>query len=147
MNATLLFCAFGGVGVVPDPLPPGYVTELAAFVVAIDNPGPPIGRVSFSSAALLDGPGSPVAAFRGVDHVVVLAGIDPTSPSMGTFAVYLNPEGTPFDGTLPTGRTILRAHFALDHDPIEYPERCRLHLDGLGAPLVVTARVDGSWPT
>jgi hypothetical protein len=62
--------------------------------------------------------------------------------------VYLNPEGAPFTGTVPTGRTRLRVRFSLDRDPATLPARCRLELGGFGAtPLVIEGNVDGSWPT
>jgi len=146
-TATTLFCAYGGVGLVPDPLPPGYETEFAAIVVELDNPGAAVEGVSVLGAALLDGAGTPSASLRRVDHVVVLPEAPP-DPSFGIFAVYLNPEGAPFDGSVPPGRTRLRMRFSLDRDPTALPARCRLELGGFGtAPLVIEGKVDGSWPT
>jgi hypothetical protein len=97
-TATTLFCAYGGVGLIPDPLPPGYETEFAAIVVELDNPGAVIEGVSVRGAALLDGAGAPSASLRRVDHVVVLPEAPP-DPSLGIFAVYLNPEGAPFSAS------------------------------------------------
>jgi hypothetical protein len=148
LTAVPLFCAFGGVGAVPDPLPPGYETEFAAIVIAIDDAGGPIDHVSVTSASLLDASEATVATLRRIDHVVVLPTIEATGPTMGTFAVHLNPEGVPFDGTLPSGRTNLRVRFSIDRpDPMRYPDRFRLELDANGTVLVVTGRIDGSWPT
>ena len=93
-TATTLFCAYGGVGLVPDPLPPGYETEFAAIVVELDNPGAAVDGVSVLGATLLDGAGTPSASLRRVDHVVVLP-TAPSDPTWGIFAVYLNPEGAP----------------------------------------------------
>ena len=53
-TATLLFCAYGGVGTVPDPLPPGYETEFASIVVELDNPGSAIDGVTVLGASLLE---------------------------------------------------------------------------------------------
>ena len=146
-TATTLFCAYGGVGLVPDPLPPGYETEFAVIVVELDNPGTAVEGVSVLGAVLLDGAGAATASLRRVDHVVVLPDAPP-DPSLGIFAVYLNPEGAPFTGTVPPGRTRLRVRFSLDRDPVALPARCRLELGGLGAtPLVIEGNVDGSWPT
>lgn len=144
---TPLFCAYGGVGIVPDPLPPGYETMFASVVVQIDNPGPPIAPLTIASASLVDEAGATLASLVRVDHFVVLPAIEPTGPTMGSFAVYLNPEGAPFDGTLPTGRTILRARFSIDRSPTTFPAHCRIELAGGVAPLVSNGDLDGSWPT
>jgi hypothetical protein len=147
VTGTPLFCAYGGVGIVPNPLPPGYDTQFAAIVVEVDNAtGAPVHDVSIARAALIGASGAELAGMRHVDHVVVLDRIEPTGPTMGTFAVYLNPEGRPFDGTLPPGRTILRARVALDRDPTEFADHCRLELGG-GASVAVDLRNDGVWPT
>ncbi len=146
--ATMLFCAYGGVGLVPNPLPPGFETEFAAAAFAFDNPGPPIPGVAVLGAALLDATGATAAAFRRLDHFVVMPPLETPGPTLGTFAVYLNPEGTTFDGTLPSGRTVLRVRFSIDRDPLVLPTRCRVELGGFGpSPLVVEGPVDGSWPT
>lgn len=146
-TVTPLFCAYGGVGLVPDPLPPGYETMFATVVVQVDNPGPPVGPITVGAASLVDEAGTPLASLVRVDHFVVLPEIDPEGPTMGSFAVHLNPEGTPFDGTLPTGRTILRAHFSIDASPMVFPVRCHLELAGAPVPLVSEAASDGVWPT
>jgi hypothetical protein len=148
-SATLtpLFCAYGGVGIVPDPLPPGYETMFASAVVQIDNAGPPIAAVTLAGASLVDPAGGVLASLVRLDHLVVLPEIAPTGPTMGSFAVYLNPEGTPFDGALPTGRTILRARFSIDRSPEVFPVRCRLELAGGRAPMVSNGGLDGVWPT
>jgi hypothetical protein len=143
-----LFCAYGGVGMTPDPLPPGYETEFAVMVVELDNPGPAIEGVSVVGASLADGVEATTASLRRVDHVVVMPALATPGPTLGTFAIYLNPEGTPFSGRLEPGRTVLRVRFSLDNALAGVPTRCRLELGGLGAaPLVVQGGVDGSWPT
>jgi hypothetical protein len=147
-TAAVLFCAYGGVGLVPDPLPPGYETEFASIVVQLDNPGAVLDGVTVLGASLLDANGAAVASFRRLDHFVILPALETPGPTLGTFAVYLNPEGTPFTGSLPSGRTVLRVRFSIDRDPTVLPTRCRLELGGIGAsPLVIEGGVDGSWPT
>jgi len=147
-TATLLFCAYGGVGLVPDPLPPGYETEFASFAIELDNPGSTIEGVTVLGATLLDAAGAAIASIRRVDHFVVLPALETPGPTLGIFAVYLNPEGTPFTGTLPPGRTVLRVRFSIDRDPTVLPVRCRVELGGVRpSPLVVEGNVDGSWPT
>lgn len=147
LSITPLFCAYGGVGLVPDPLPPGYETMFATVVVQVDNPGAPIGPITLAAGSLVDEHGTPVASLVRLDHFVVLPELEPEGPTMGSFAVHLNPEGTPFDGTLPTGRTILRARFSLDRSPSEAPAHCHVELAGAPAPLVSDGELSGVWPT
>jgi hypothetical protein len=147
LSITPLFCAYGGVGIVPDPLPPGYETQFATAVVQVDNPGPPVGPITVASGTLVDENGAVVASLVRLDHFVVLPEVEPESATMGSFAVHLNPEGTPFGGTLPTGRTILRAHFSIDASPLAFPAHCRLELAGAPVPLVSNGDLDGVWPT
>jgi hypothetical protein len=136
------------VGLVPDPLPPGYETEFASIAIELDNPGSAIDGVTVLGASLLDAAGATTASLRRVDHFVVMPPLETPGPSLGIFAVYLNPEGTPFTGTLPPGRTVLRVRFSIDRDPVLLPARCRLQLGGVGSsPLVIEGGVDGSWPT
>ena len=135
-------------GVLPDPVPPGYETRFASIVVQFDNPGAPIAGVSIEGAALLDGSGAPLASLRRVEHIVVMPPLAAPGPTHGAFAVHLNPAGTPFDGQLPTGRTTLRVRFSLDRAPGGLASRCRLAFGGIGAaPLLVDRRLDGVWPT
>jgi hypothetical protein len=144
---TPLFCAYGGVGIVPDPLPPGYETNFLAVVVAVDNPGAAVGPVTVSAGSLTDESGAPLASLVRLDHFVVLPELEPEGPTMGSFAVHLNPEGTPFDGTLPSGRTILRARFSITRPPSVFPAHCHLELAGAPVPLTTDADLDGVWPT
>lgn len=144
---TPLFCAYGGVGVVPVPTPPDFDVQFASVVVRAENPGPPLSGVALAGVALLDEAGAPLAVMRRVDHLVVLDSVEPPGPAAGSFAVYLGPEGRPFDGTLPTGATILRARVALDAAPIAFPAHCRLELSGAAAALTAEVALDGVWPT
>jgi hypothetical protein len=147
-TGTSLFCAFGGVGTTPDPLPPGFETNFAVIVIELQNSGPPINGVTVLDASMLDEAGAAIASLRRVDHFVVLTQLEAPGPTLGIFAVYLNPDGTPFTGSLPTGRTQLRVRFSLDHGPSGMPARCRVELGGIGSsPLVIEGTVDGSWPT
>jgi hypothetical protein len=146
--ATVLFCAYGGVGIVPDPLPAGYETSFASIVVAVENRGPPLSGLRVTSAALLDNAGAPLSSLRRVDHFVTLSSLASPGPSLGTFAVFLNPIGAPFGGTLPTGRTILRVRLSLDHPSASVPNRCLIELGGTTpAPRPAEGRVDGAWGT
>jgi hypothetical protein len=147
-TGTMLFCAYGGVGTVPDPLPPGYETDFATVAFKLNNPGEAIERVRVLGAALLDAEGETTASFCRVDHFVVLPPLESPGPSLGIFAVYLNPEGTPFSGILPAGATQLRVRFSLDRGPTEIPTRCRLELGGFrSSHLVIEGKVNGRWPT
>jgi hypothetical protein len=146
LSATMLFCAYGGVGIAPDPLPPGYDTQFAEIVIEVNNPGAALGGVTVASANLLDAQGVHAASMRRVDRFVVLPPLETPGPTLGTFAVYLNPKGTPFTGTLGPGRTQLRVRVSIDRDPSAVPAQCRITLGG-PAPKVIEGKVDGSWPT
>ena len=144
LSATMLFCAHGGVGATPNPLPPGYETQFAEIVIEVHNPGAPLAGLTVTSASLLDARGANAAAMRRVDRIVVLPPLEAPGPTLGTFAVYLNPKGTPFTGTLPSGRTLLRVRVSIDREPSSVPARCRVTL---GGSKVIEGNVDGSWPT
>ncbi len=146
ITARVLFCAYGGVGMMPNPLPPGYETQFAEIVIEVNNPGAALGGVTVASANLLDAQGANAASMRRVDRFVVLPPLETPGPTLGIFAVYLNPKGTPFTGTLAPGRTQLRARVSIDRDPSAVPAQCRITLGG-PAPKVIEGKVDGSWPT
>lgn len=147
-SATPLFGAFGGVGVVPDPLPPGYETNFAtaAFDVdaAVAAPG-----VTIAAFDLLDGKGAVVASMKRVVDVVELpSGTPPARNAPGSWAFYLNPPGTSFGGALGAGRTRLRVHVALDRSPADVARyRVQLTAPSFSTPLLVEAPIDGAWPT
>ncbi len=145
-HAKLLFCAFGGVGMVPNPLPPGYETSFAIVAVEVDNDGPPLQDVRVHALRLRESPGTKVVSLRRVDRFVVMPPLLPEGPTLGRFAVFLNPEGTTFEGTLPHGRTVLRVRVSLDASPSFMPSACELELDGV-MPTAISGKVDGSWPT
>lgn len=142
----MLFCAYGGVGMTPDPLPPGYETQFAEMVIEVNNPGPELAGVTVAAATMVGGQGATAASLRRVDRFVVLPELETPGPTLGTFAVYLNPKGTPFTGTLATGRTRLRVRMSIDRAPAEMPARCNLTLGG-PAPKAIAGKVDGTWPT
>src|SRR4249919_2544069 len=74
------FCAYGGVGIVPDPLPPGYETNFAAIVVEVQNDsGAPITGVTVSGGGLVGSDGARIASLQRVDHFVVIDRVEPES--------------------------------------------------------------------
>lgn len=138
------FCAYGGLS---TPSPPDAENVFASMVIEIDNPASPVHGVTVQSAALLDASSAPVASLRRIDHFVEFRPEEP-SAAQGSFAVHLNPPGTPFNGDLPAGKTTLRVRMSLDRPPGDFAPRCRVELAGLGsAPLIVEGRVDGVWGT
>jgi hypothetical protein len=147
-SVTPLFCAYGGVGLVPDPLPPGYDVQFATAVFDVTHAGAPVAGAAVVEFALLDAAGAVVAAMKRVDHFVELpsAPPPPAPSSNGGWAFYLNPKGTPFGGTLPAGKTRLRVRVALDRAPPE-AARFRLKFGGGVAPAVAEGRINGVWGT
>jgi len=140
--ALSLFCAHGGVGLVPDPLPSGYETQFAVAVVEIESPA--IAKnVSISGFTLYDKTGVATKMKR----VVKAETFDePSVAGQGFAAYYLNTAGKsrskPWDGTLPAGKTRLRVRVALENDPIA---AVRYTLD-LGS-YAISGPCDIEWPT
>jgi hypothetical protein len=142
-----LFCAYGGVGLVPVPAPPEFEGNLAVIVVELRNPGPVVLNVVVKDVVLLDAAGT-TTALRRVQTVEVLspAELAPSPRAPGSWAYYLNPGGQPFNGTLRVGTTRLRIRVSLKTSPVG-PVRFQLAFGGLEAPLVVEGGVNGTWPT
>ena len=85
-----LFCMYGGVGLTPVPLPPGYELQFAVAVVQIDSPGA-VANVEVSDFALFD-IGNKVTRLKRVVQVEVFD--RPHVATGGSFADYLNAGGT-----------------------------------------------------
>lgn len=146
-TATPLFAAYGGVGTVPDPLPPGYETSFATAAFDVDVPTATSG-VSVTDFVLLDDHGAIVAPMKRVVELVQLP-VDPppAKNASGSWAFYLNPTGTPFGGTLAAGTSRLRVRVALQRPPFGFASRFRVTLGGTAPPLVIEGSTDGVWPT
>jgi hypothetical protein len=141
-NAKPLFCAFGGVGLVPIPRPPGFESEFAVAVVEINSPRKTT-HVAVSDFVLFDQAGK-ATKLRRVVKVEVFE--EARVASEGLFAYYLNTASAsathPWDGTLPAGRIRLRVRVALVEFPVA-PVRFKLKI----GRYVIEGPVDGSWPT
>ena len=150
VSGRTLFCAHGGVGVVPSPLPPDYETEFASVTIDLDDPR---GKtpITVKSIELMNESGKVVATMKRVVEMVTLdaSKTPPGRTESGSWAFFLNPQGDPFDGNLPPGRTRLRVRASLNASPMEYLTRVRVTFtfDGSKPPLVVEGEVWGSWPT
>ncbi len=146
-TATVLYCTFGSVGVIPRPRPAGFESEFAVAVVEIRSPVA-MTNVRVSDFVLLERNGGTI----GMKRVVQVDVFEPEpftqarAGQEGIDAYYRNPgpgNGThAWDGTLPAGTIRLRIRLALKSAPSE-PERFRLRL----GPYVVEGPVDGAWPT
>jgi hypothetical protein len=71
----------------------------------------------------------------------------PGRTDSGSWAFFLNPQGTPFDGDLPAGRTRLRIRASLTSSGGDFLTRVRVTLEGDGGPFVIEGDVWGVWPT
>jgi hypothetical protein len=140
-NAKSLFCAFGGVGLVPIQRPPGFESEFAVAVVEINSPRKTT-HAAVSDFVLFDQAGRATK----IKRVVSVEVFDETRvASEGLFAYYLNTTSNathPWDGTLPAGRIRLRVRVALVGVPVA-PIRFKLMI----GRYVIEGPVDGSWPT
>jgi hypothetical protein len=142
-----LFCAYGGVGLVPVPTPREFEADLAVIVVEVQNPGPAEPNVVVKDVVLFDAGGATIP-LRRVQAVEVLSAGEPapSSHAPGSWAYYLNPGGQPFDGTLHVGSTRLRIRVSLKTSSTR-PLRFQLVFGGLNPPLAIAGGVDGAWPT
>lgn len=138
-SAKSLFCAYGGIGTAPNPLPVGYETQFAVAVVEIDSPRE-TSKNAVTDFVLYDQGGAATRFKRIVEAEIFDR---PRVASEGEFAYYVNPGGTrPFSGTLPVGRIRIRVRVALERAPVA-PVRFRIVI----GPHAVEGLVDGSWPT
>jgi len=144
-----LFCAFGGVGVVPDPMPPEFESEFVSVVVELDHPGPAVSGVVVQNVELADDAEKSSTTMRRVIETVKLdvTKSPPGRNESGSWAFFLNPTGDAFDGSLQNGRTRLRIRASLKIPFAGYPAHVRVTIGGLAKPLVVEGEVWGSWPT
>jgi hypothetical protein len=139
MRAKPLFCAYGGVGLVPDPLPAGYETEFAVAVVEVHSVTETASN-AVTQFILFDKDGAETKMKRVVETEIFER---PRVASEGEFAWYLNPGGTrPWDGRLPAGTVRIRLRVALERAPAA-PVRFRLKIGSQSLEGIV----DGSWPT
>jgi hypothetical protein len=141
-DARPLFCAYGSVGLIPIPRPPGFESQFAVIVVEI-NSLRETPNVAISHFAFFDQAGK-ATKFKRVVKVEEFD--EPRTVNEGKFAYYLNTasgSGThSWNGTLPAGRIRLRIRVALADAPIA-PVRFRLKI----GRRVIEGLVDGSWPT
>lgn len=142
-TARSLFGAYGSVGFMPDPLPPGFETQFAVAVVEIDSPHE-IRNVAVTDFVLFDEAGKTIKSKRVVSVEVFNR---PRVATEGEFAYYLNqgdkPGDTPpWNGTLPAGKIRLRIRVALAKEPIN-SVRFKLKV----GQYVIEGPVDCAWPT
>ncbi|MGD0858824.1 MAG: hypothetical protein ABR912_05865 [Terracidiphilus sp.] len=142
-TAKSLFCGYGSVGFMPDPLPPGFETQFAVAVVEIDSPSE-TRDAAVSGFVLFDEAGKTTESKRVVSVEVFKR---PRVATEGEYAYYLNrgdkPGDTPpWNGTLPAGKIRLRIRVALAKEPIS-PVRFKLKI----GQYVIEGPVDCAWPT
>lgn len=139
VSAKALFCAYGGVGMIPNPIPPGYELHFVEAIVEIESLRE-ISNVAVSDFVLVDAQGKATKIKRVLGVEVFNR---PHVDTEGIFAYYLNDGGTQtWNGTLPAGRIRLRVDASLVEAP-DQPVRFRLTI----GPHVIEGRIDGEWPT
>jgi len=134
-----LFCAYGGVEMIPIPTPPSFEAQFAVVVVEINSPSE-ISNVAVTGFVLLDKEGKETKLKR----VVEIEKFDrPRVATEGEEAYYLNSGGTrPWNGILPAGTIRLRIRIALSKEPIA-PVRFKLII----GRHVVEGPVNSAWAT
>ena len=142
MGATSLFCAHGGVGLVPSPEPSGFEDQFAVAVIEIDRKTE-LDNVTVGAFSLFDANGRATAMKRVVKIEVF---DEPSSSGVGSVAYYLNTSDAsrsrPWNGTLPAGPIYLRIRVALTADPIGATR----YTMAIG-PYTLAGPCDIAWPT
>ena len=139
----LLFCAFGSVGLLPAHPPPGFETQFATAVVAVnssfDMPNAPAPQI-----LLFDKAGKATKTKRVISVEVF---DEPYIAGESNDAYYLNtdPRGRTrsWSGTLPGGMIHLRARVALATQNLLNFARCRVTI----GPYEAEGPVDSNWGT
>jgi hypothetical protein len=140
-TATALYCEFGGVGITPTPVPPGYERYFAVAVVEIDSPNE-TKNVEVSDFSMFEEGGAETKLKR-VGEVEEFNRV--RLPTQNDGAYYMNPGGTrPWNGILPAGTIRLRVRVALVKEPVFF-NRGRFRLT-IGS-YVIEGPVNAEWPT
>lgn len=141
----LLFCAYGGIGAQPSPMPANFENQFAVAVVEL-NSSREVSQAPLPTLSLLYGERAALTTKR----VISVEQFDePYVRGEGNMAFYLNSNlrghTVPWNRTIPGGMIHLRVRVALatQQDSVLIPRACRVTL----GPYSVQGPVDGSWPT
>jgi len=136
IQSRTLFCAYGSIGLRPNPLPQGFETQFAIAVVEIRSPREIRGGAA-SEFTVTNQEGKETKSKR----IIATEEFVRIRSNEADMAYYLNPEGArPWNGTLPAGTIRLRVRVALTEAP-QLPVRFRLVL----GDIVFEGAVNGMW--
>jgi len=135
-----LFCAYGGTGIVPNPMPADFEAWFAVVVLEVETQNE-IREARLSDFELIDN-GRQTAKMKRVVRINEFN--RPRTANEGEAAYYLNEGGTPsWDGKVPAGKIRLWIRVALDQQKHVPATRFRLTFGG----RVVEGPVNVRWPT
>jgi hypothetical protein len=142
-TGAVLFCAYGGQGVVPaNANPEDYYRVVLLFEVTTPE-GSPTEVLPLTSLVLEDAGGRPLAHMRApisAERAARVALTDAWQSALGD-------HGPPFDDRYASGITRVRIEGWLNTRPATPPARVRVVLAGAGAPVELSGAVAGEWPT
>jgi hypothetical protein len=142
-TGTVLFCAYGGQGVVPaNAKPDAYYRVILLFEVTTPDASPTEAWPA-TSLVLEDAAGTPLAHMRALISAERAAHVALT----GTWQSAMDDHGPPFDDRYAPGITRVRIEGWLDTRPATPAARVRVVLTGAGPPVELSGAVAGEWPT
>ena len=142
-TGAVLFCAYGGQGVLPTGAKPeSYYRVIVLFEVTTPDSAP-TEALSLASLSLEDAGGSAVARMR----ALISAERAARTPLTDAWRSALDDRGPRFDDRYAPGITRVRVEAWLDTRPAAPPARVRVVLAGAGAPVEISGAVAGEWPT
>jgi hypothetical protein len=142
-TGAVLFCMYGGQGVVPANAKPGDYYRVVLLLEVTTPEGSPTEALPLTSLVLEDAGGKPLARMR----AAISAERVPRIARPGAWQSALTDHGPAFDDRYASGVTRVRVEAWLDTKPATPPARVRVVLAGAGAPAELSGAVAGEWPT
>jgi hypothetical protein len=142
-TGAVLFCGYGGQGVIPaGAKPDAYYRVIVLFEVTTPQ-GSATETLPLTSLVLEGSDGQPLARLR----APISAERAPRVTLTDAWQSAIDDHGPPFDDRYQTGITRVRIEAWLDTRPATLPARVRVVLAGPGAPVELSGAVAGEWPT
>lgn len=142
-SGAVLFCAYGGQGVLPTGAKPDAYYRVVLLFELTTPAGSPTEALPLTQLVLEDANGKPVARMRspiGVERA-------PRVALTAAWQSALDDHGPPFDDRYASGTTRVRVEAWLDTRPAAPPARVRVVLGSAPALVELSGAVAGEWPT
>jgi hypothetical protein len=142
-TGAVLFCAYGGQGVLPAGAKPDAYYRVVLLFELTTPAGSPTETLPLTQLVLEDANGKPLARMRAPISVERAPRVALTSAWQSA----LDNHGPPFDHRYASGTTRVRVEAWLDTRPAVLPARVRVGLGSAPALVELSGTVAGEWPT